>query len=120
MQAKKEIMLQSIQLNRDIKAINSLNEELAEKTVLLQLESATNDLLSMISIQNNLRLNRSKLIQLVSAVRSTTDTYYQKLNEIDALKEEFAEEMPDICPLCGTDLNQSSGDLEGMHEHFRD
>jgi len=104
-----------------IKSIKKTEKDIEESNTLLELQPEVERLLSGIEVLENKREKLSQFNRVLTNIKTCKSDLEACQVLLQTNLDTFAKEMPDVCPLCGTNLlDNPYGDLEGMHKHFED
>ena len=104
-----------------IKGIKLTETDIEERTALLGLQPEVEKLLKDIKVVETKKAEWNTFYRFIVNIKSTITDLKTTQILLQSNLDIFAKEMPDVCPLCGTNLlDNPYGDLEGMHKHFED
>lgn len=87
--------------------ISAINKELEEIVFLLMLEEEVNLLLKIIDEEENIADDFRKIRSFKLNIRDINKEIKELSIKVKSLEDQFHKAMPDICPLCNTDLTKT-------------
>ena len=94
------------QLGALIEELKSVEEDIEDHTYIVTAEKPVNDLLEMFVKKAELNDLSQSIGKLITNITHTENTLQNASNKVKILEKEFADNFPEICPLCSQPIKK--------------